>query len=126
MPATYVRPTVSAAPPIPALLMPQPAIAPLVPPAHVIDLMTASGSALFGARWRAHEAKVVECPALTDSMPEFKTTYDIEPHAEITGFDDFRLANGRTRRPGREARWRHGVLLLVPYDPDGTGTCYGF
>ena len=50
--------------------------------------MTADGSAMFGARWKANEAKIVECPALTDSMPEFRTTYDIEPHAEITGFDD--------------------------------------
>jgi hypothetical protein len=34
------------------------------------------------------EAKLVECPALSDAMPEFKTTYDIEPHAELLGFDD--------------------------------------
>jgi len=25
---------------------------------------------------------------LTNSLPEFKTTYDIEPHAELLGFDD--------------------------------------
>jgi gluconolactonase len=50
--------------------------------------MTATGSGVFGARWRGREAKVVECPALIDAMPEFKTTYDIEPHAEISGFDD--------------------------------------
>jgi gluconolactonase len=54
----------------------------------VVDLMTAAGSAVFGAQWRAMEAKIVECPALTDAMPEFKTTYDIEPHAEERGFDD--------------------------------------
>ena len=83
-----IRPTRSVAPPMPPLLAPQPAVAPLVPPVHVVDLMTADGSAVFGARWRAMEAKVVECPALTDSMPEFKTTYDIEPHAEERGFDD--------------------------------------
>ena len=68
--------------------MPQPSIAPLVPPAHVVDLMTLDGSAVFGARWKAKEAKLVECPALADSMPEFKTTYDIDPHAELLGFDD--------------------------------------
>jgi len=50
--------------------------------------MTAAGSALFGARWRGREAKLVECPALSDAMPEFKTTYDIEPRAGISGFDD--------------------------------------
>jgi hypothetical protein len=85
---TYVRPKVSTAPASPPLVMPQPPIAPLVPPAHVVDLMTADGSAAFGARWKAMEAKVVECPALADSMPEFKTTYDIDPHAELSGFDD--------------------------------------
>jgi hypothetical protein len=68
--------------------MPQPPIAPSLPPAHVVDLMTTAGSAAFGARWRAMEAKIVECPALTDSMPEFRTTYDIDPHAELSGFDD--------------------------------------
>jgi hypothetical protein len=70
------------------LLAPPHPVAPLIPPAHVVDLMTAAGSAVFGARWRGREAKIVECPALTDSMPEFKRTYDIEPHAEISGFDD--------------------------------------
>jgi gluconolactonase len=89
MPAnTYTRPTVSAPPAIPPLLIPQPPIAPLVPPAHVVDLMTLDGSAAFGARWKAKEAKIVECPALSDSMPEFRTTYDVDPHAELLGFDD--------------------------------------
>jgi hypothetical protein len=84
----YVRPARSAPPPIPPLLQPQPSIAPLVPPVHVVDLMTEAGSAAFGAVWRAREAKLVECPALSDSRPEFKTTYDVEPHAELVGFDD--------------------------------------
>ena len=89
MPAkAYVRPTVSMLPARPPLLTPPPAVAPLIPPAHSVDLMTAAGSAAFGAQWRAMEAKIVECPALSDSMPEFKTTYDVEPHAELSGFDD--------------------------------------
>jgi hypothetical protein len=89
MPANrYIRPTASAPPAMPPLLMPQPPIAPLLPPAHVVDLMTVDGSALFGMRWKAKEAKIVECPALSDAMPEFTTTYDIEPHAELSGFDD--------------------------------------
>jgi gluconolactonase len=70
------------------LLMPSPAVAPLLPPVHVVDLMTDAGSAVFAAQWRAREAKIVECPALGDAMPEFTTTYDIEPHAEERGFDD--------------------------------------
>ena len=83
-----IRPTHSLAPARPPLLVPHPAVAPLVPPVHVVDLMTDAGSAVFGAQWRAMEAKIVECPALSDSMPEFKTTYDIEPHAEERGYDD--------------------------------------
>ncbi len=88
-PNKFVRPTQSMAPAIPPLLQPQLPLAPLLPPVHVIDLMTDAGSAVFGAVWRAKEAKLVECPALIDSRPEFKTTYDIEPHAELAGFDDF-------------------------------------
>ena len=86
--SSWTRPTVSAAPARPPLLAALHPVAPLVPPAHVVDPMTAAGSAVFGARWRGREAKLVECPALSDAMPEFKTTYDIEPRAGISGFDD--------------------------------------
>ncbi len=85
---TYIRPTASIPPPNPPLPIPQPAIAPLLPPVHVVDLMTTAGSAAFGARWKAHEAKLVECPALSDAMHEYRTTYDVDPHAELSGFDD--------------------------------------
>jgi len=89
MPAKpYIRPTKSVLPAANPLLAPPPQIAPLIPPAHVVDLMTPAGSAAFGAVWRGHEAKLVECPALSDSRPEFPTTYDVEPHAELLGFDD--------------------------------------
>ena len=89
MPANpYVRATHSVAPAIPPLLQPQPPIAPLLPPVHVVDLMTDAGSAAFGAVWRAKEAKLIEVPALADSRPEYKTTYDVEPHAEVIGYDD--------------------------------------
>jgi hypothetical protein len=91
----YVRPTISAPPAIPPLLQPQPPIAPLVPPVHVVDLMTEEGSGVFGAVWRGLEAKIVECPALSDSRPEFKTTYDVEPHAELLVL---------TIRPGKSSR----------------------
>ena len=89
MPAkVYVRPTVSLPPPMNPLLMPQPPLAPLTPPVHTVDLMTDAGSAAFGAVWRGKEARLVECPALSDSRPEFRVTYDVEPHAELLGFDD--------------------------------------
>ncbi len=74
--------TVAAAP------APPPAIAPSLPPLHAVDLMTREGSAVFGARWKTMEAKIVEVAAIPDAMPEFKTTYDIHPHAGESGFDD--------------------------------------
>ena len=87
-PSQYIRPTVWVPPAVSPVLQPQPALAPSIPPTHVVDLMTEAGSAAFSAVWRAKEAKLVECPALTNSLPQFKTTYDIEPHAELPGFDD--------------------------------------
>lgn len=84
----YVRPTQAATPPRYPQQAPQPPIAPLTPPNLSVDLMTEAGSATMGARWKGQEAKIVSCPALSGSMPEFETTYDIEPHAEFTDFDD--------------------------------------
>jgi gluconolactonase len=71
-----------------AVASPPPAIAPLIPPMHAVDLMTLQGSAIFGAQWKTREAKIVEVPAIPDAMPEFTTTYDIDPHAGESGFDD--------------------------------------
>jgi hypothetical protein len=50
--------------------------------------MTLEGSAIFGAQWKTREAKIIEVPAIPDAMPEFTTTYDIDPHAGEAGFDD--------------------------------------
>jgi gluconolactonase len=86
--STRTRPTHSVLPARPPLLTPHLPAAPLLPPLHVVDLMTAEGSAAFVATWRVREAKLVQCPAFGDAMPEFPTTYDIEPHAEERGVDD--------------------------------------
>jgi gluconolactonase len=67
---------------------PPPQIAPVLVPAHVVDLMTADGMAAFGAVWKHMEAKIVEGPALPAAMPGYKTSYDISPHAGEKGFDD--------------------------------------
>src|SRR6516162_9958114 len=69
-------------------LPPLPQMPPSLVPAHVVDLMTAEGSAVFGAQWKTIEAKIVEVPAIANAMPEYKTTYDIKPHAGEGGFDD--------------------------------------
>jgi gluconolactonase len=124
----WIRPTASVAPAMPPLRMPQPTIAPLVPPVHVVDLMTAAGSAVFGARWRAREAKIVECPALSDAMPEFKTTYDIEPHAEIVGFDDSdwpvvaATELGARRGGGMVSFFWYRATLTIPAEAAGFDT----
>ena len=34
------------------------------------------------------EAKIVEGPAIANAMPAYKTSYDIQPHAGESGFDD--------------------------------------
>ena len=127
MPA-YVRPTKSMPPVVPPLLQPQPPLAPLIPPAQVIDLMTEEGSAMFGARWRATEAKIIECPALSDSRPEYKTTYDIDPHAEVLGFDD----SGWEAVPATDLAGRRGggivsffwfrTVLTIPANAAGFDT----
>jgi gluconolactonase len=129
MPANaYIRPTVSAPPSTPPLLIPQPPIAPLLPPVHVVDLMTADGSAVFGARWKGKEAKIVECPALADSMPEFRMTYDIDPHAEVLGFDDSDWAEiaaadlGAKRGGGMVSFFWFRTTLTVPVNALGFDT----
>ena len=129
MPANrYIRPTASAPPAMPPLLMPQPPIAPVLPPAHVVDLMTADGARVFGARWKAQEAKIVECPALSDAMPEFTTTYDIEPHAELSGFDDSTWPEvaatelGAKRGGGMVSFFWFRTTLMMPMEVAGFAT----
>jgi hypothetical protein len=127
MPA-YIRPTKSLPPPVPPLLAPQPPIAPLTPPTHVVDLMTKEGSAVFNATWRATEAKIVECPALSDSRPEYKTTYDIDPHAEVVGFDDssWELVDptdlGGRRGGGILSFFWFRTTLTIPPEAEGFAT----
>src|SRR4029450_2643976 len=67
---------------------PLPQMPPSLVPAHVVDLMTAQGSAVFGAQWKNIEAKIFEVPAMANPLPEYKTAYDIKPHAAEAGFDD--------------------------------------
>jgi gluconolactonase len=67
---------------------PPPVMPPSLPPAHVVDLMTAAGSATFGAQWRVMDVKIVEVPAIPNAMPQYKTTYNIEPRAGDGNFDD--------------------------------------
>ena len=125
---TRTRPTASTPPAMAPLLMPQPPIAPALVPAHVLDLMTEAGMAAFDARWRGKEARIVECPALSDAMPEFKTAYDIEPYAGVAGFDD---SEWPVIAPGELGARRGGgmicffwfrTILTMPADAAGFDT----
>jgi hypothetical protein len=94
----------------------------------VVDLMTDAGSAVFGARWRAMEAKIVECPALSDAMPEFKTTYDVEPYAGVSGFDDSdwpvvaATELGARRGGGMVSFFWYRTILTIPTNAAGFDT----
>jgi gluconolactonase len=72
--------------PVPA--PPAPIVAPSLPPSYVVDLMTAEGSAVFGAQWKTMEAKIVDAKPIPEALPEYKTAYDIQPHAGEAGYDD--------------------------------------
>lgn len=109
---------------------PPPAIAPSLPPLYAVDLMTVAGSAAFGAEWKTMEAKIVEVLAIPDAMPEFKTTYDIEPHAGERGFDDSAWPAipatelGAKRGGGRVSFIWYRATLTIPrevagFDPSG-------
>jgi gluconolactonase len=76
----------ASAQPMPPTSPPQ--LAPVLVPAHVVDLMTADGMAAFGAQWKHMEAKIVEGPALPNAMPAYKMSYDLTPRAGQKGFDD--------------------------------------
>ena len=82
--ALWIAPIVAAqAPPVPRPVMP-----PVLPAAHVVDLMTAEGAAALGAQWKTMEAKIVERKPIDGALPGYTTAYDISPHAGEAGFDD--------------------------------------
>src|SRR3954470_13157728 len=72
--------------PLPPTSLPQPA--PQLPPAHVVDLLTAEGMAAFGAQWKSIDVKIIGGPALPIAMPGYKSSYDISPRAGEKAFDD--------------------------------------
>ena len=79
---TIATPTFAQPAPAPLPVMP-----PSLPPAHVVNLMTNEGSAALGAQWRVTDVKIVEVPAAINKE-RYKTTYQIEPRAMPTDFDD--------------------------------------
>ncbi len=114
------------------LLTPQPRVAPSTPPLCVVDLMTTEGSALMAAAWTVREAKIVERPPLPDAMPEYKSTYDVNPHAEGTDYNDADWQKvpatelGAKRGGGHVSFLWFRARLTIPakigdFDPTGAG-----
>src|SRR5262245_61431956 len=108
--------TPSFAQPAPA---PLPVMPPSLPPSHVVNLMTNEGSAALGAKWRVTDVKIVEVPAAINKE-RYKTTYQIEPRAMPTDFDDSKWEQvqakdlGVRRSAGLTAFMWFRALLTVP------------
>src|ERR1700730_6945888 len=77
-----------APPPRPAPIMP-----PGIPPTHVADLTTTAGAASLGAQWKVSDVKIVEVLAIQGAMPQYKTTYSIEPQAGGADLDNSKWPN---------------------------------
>jgi len=104
----------------PAVAPPAPIMPPSLPATHVADLMTAEGSAAFGAQWKVSDVRIVEVPAIPDTATAFKTTYNIEPRAGAAGFDDSKWQAieakdlGARRSGGHVAFMWYRAMLTIP------------
>jgi len=67
---------------------PMPIMPPQLPPAHVVDLMTDSGVAVFGGQWKNMDVKIGEAPPREGAGWKWTSSYDIQRHAGAKGFDD--------------------------------------
>src|SRR5260221_11545212 len=95
---------------------PAPIMAPSLPAAHVVNLMTNEGSGAFGVQWRITDVRIVEVPAAINK-DRYKTTYQIEPRAMPTDFDDSQWERieglGVRRSGGHNAfMWFRGLLTM--------------
>ena len=99
---------------------PLPIVAPSGTPAHVVDLMTADGAALLGAAWRYMDVKLAEVPARQGAGPNYKTAWDVQPHAGPAEFDDSTWpviepkALGERRGGGRLFMGWYRTRLTIP------------
>jgi hypothetical protein len=103
-----------APPPAPAVM------APGLPPTLVVDLMSSQGAAQLGAQWRVSDITVKEVPPIPGTITQNKMTYDIDPHAGGTDFDDSKWPviepkdlNAR-RSGGHVAFMWYRALLTIP------------
>src|SRR5262245_13021317 len=95
---------------------PTPIMPPSLPAAHVVSLMTNEGSGAFGVQWRVADVRIVEVPAAINK-DRYKTTYQIEPRAMPTDFDDSQWEH-RSQGPGCAPQWWPYRLHVVPRSAD--------
>jgi gluconolactonase len=104
----------------PAATPPAPIMPPSLPATHVLDLMTAEGSAALGAQWKVSDVRIVEVPAIPDTVTQFKTTYNVEPRAGAANFDDSKWPTieakdlGARRSGGHVAFMWYRAMLTMP------------
>lgn len=82
--ALTVSAAVAQAPPAP----PPPIMPPSLPPSFVANLMTQQDASALSVQWKTMDARIVDVKPVEGAMPQYKTTYDIAPHAGEAGFDD--------------------------------------
>jgi len=110
--------------------VPMPTIAPALPPSRVVNLMTAEGVAALSGQWRHMVVKFVEIPHIPNAMPEYQTTYDVQPHAGEASFDDSSWPTiapdhlGERRGGGKVSAMWYRTSLTIPekvgdFDPSG-------
>ena len=75
---------IAQAPPAP----PPPIMPPSLPASFVANLMTQQDASALGVQWKTMDARIVDVKPVEGAMPQYKTTYDIAPHAGEAGFDD--------------------------------------
>jgi gluconolactonase len=117
--------SVAQAPPPPAAIMP-----PGTPPTLVVDLMSAEGASALGAQWRVSDVKVKEVPVIEGVITQNKMTYDIDPHAGGSDFDDSKWPVIEAKDLAARRSGGHGAFmwyrtpLTIPakigeFDPSG-------
>ncbi len=105
-------------------------MAPGLPPSLVVDLMSTQGAAAMGTQWRVSDVKVKEVPNIPGTVTDNKMTYDIDPHAGGTDFDDSKWPvvepkDLNARRSGGHVAfmWYRGLITIPAkigdFDPTG-------
>src|SRR3569832_902175 len=87
--AMSVSAAIAQAPPAP----PAPVMPPSLPVTFSANLMTPQDASALGVQWKTMDARFVETKPVEGAMPQYKTTYDIAPHAGEAGFDDSKWPN---------------------------------